>query len=128
MSTLIYADTAGCWSHVAAGIVRLGRNALVVRNVLDAIVRLEDTAITIDAAFVSSQDAKAEIDIATFFELLKDEYPHVRRIAFAQPDSIADSPAAAPACSHEMLLLNQSGSGDFAEILDNALDYAPSGL
>ena len=120
VSTLIYADAAGCSSHLTAGINGLGRNSIVINTSLDAIVRLEDAAMTIDAAFVSLQDA--DFDISAFFDFLKDEYPNVRRIAFAQHESRYSATVPVHACLHDMILWDPWDRASFAEILKDALD------
>ena len=63
--TLILADAGGCSKRLASGLSLFGRTSAVVRNPLDAIVRLENAATRVDAAFVSLQDA--DFDIGTFF-------------------------------------------------------------
>lgn len=98
MLTLICADTAGCSTFLADGIASLGRNSLVVHAPLDAIVRLQDVTMNIDAAFVSLQDDN--FDISLFFAFLRDEHPDVRRIAFANMDrSMSLENRFMPACT-----------------------------
>lgn len=119
-STLIYADAAGCSGFLAAGIAGLGKNAIIVHTPLDAINLLENVSMAIDAAFVSLQDAS--FAICDFFGLLKDEFPRIRRIAFAQHESKREVSASVHACEHEMILWDPWDRGGFSEILKDALD------
>lgn len=116
--TLIFADAAECSATLAAGIAALGRRSIVVHTPLDALFRLQNGAATVDAVFVSLQDA----DGAAFFEFLRDEHPCVRRIAFAQHESTqVDSPLTA-ACQHDMILWDPWDREDFSETLKDALN------
>ena len=120
MSTLIYSDAAGCAKLIAKGVADLGRNSIIVHTLLDAILRLQDVAMTIDAVFVSLEDS--DFDISAFFDFLKEEHPHVRRIAFARHSVNDVRSERTRACQHDMILWDPWDRTDFSEILKDALD------
>lgn len=119
-ATLVCADTAGCSKLVVDGLSRLGRRSTVVHTPLDAIVRLQATTPPVGAALVSLQDVG--FDISAFFELLKDDYPHVRRIAVAQREKRRQVSIAVHSCPHDVILWSPWDRPDFLEILGDALD------
>jgi hypothetical protein len=119
-STLICADGAGCSELIARGLSLFGRSSTVVYSPLDAIVRLQDVTTTIDAVVVSLQDP--EFDISAFFGFLKDEHPHIRRIAFAEHEPRGKISATVRSCQHDMILWDPWDRADFVEILKDAID------
>lgn len=124
VSCLILADNAGCSNFLTAGITALRINSISVHTPLDAIVCLQDVTTTTVAVFVSLQDAS--FDISTFFDFLKDEYPQVRRIAFAQHKSQYIGAKSVNTCQHDMVLWDPWDRGNFTEILQDILDCSIS--
>ena len=123
VSTLIYADTAGCSELLGAGLARLGRHSTIVRSPAEAITLLRYARIHVDAAFVSLQDVGSEI--STFFGCLKEYHPRIRRIAFAQHGSKCRLLPSVHSCEHEMILWDPWERIDFDEILESTLDRRP---
>ena len=124
VSSLVYADAAGCSKSLTAGLVGLGKNSTLVRTPFGARALLENVDLTVDAAFLSLQDP--EVDISSFFGFLKNEHPSVRRIAFAEHVATSEGAsaraAAVHACPHDMILWDPWDRSDFDEILKDALD------
>ncbi len=88
--TLIYADGLGHSRFLATLLTHLGKEAVVVRNPLEAIVRLQDDKTSIDAALVPLQHVN--FNMAAFCSFLKDEHPHVKRIGFSSENSVSTDP------------------------------------
>ncbi len=124
ITTLIYADEAGCSIRLAVGLALLGRSSKVIRTPLDAIVALQDGRIAVDAVFAPLQDD--ESNTSALFDFVKDEYPRVRRIAFARHDPRQASFTSAPLCQHDMILWDPWDRTDFVEILKDALNCRSS--
>jgi hypothetical protein len=103
-----------------AELLRLNKNSFTVRHPLEAIHLLEDPAMTIDAAFMSLQDASS--DVVRFFAFLQDEYWAVRRIAFAQHDAEYENPPTLQSCTHQMILWDPWDRASFGEVLEGALN------
>lgn len=119
LTTLVYADAAGCSKPLAAGLSLLGRSSTIVHTPLDAIRWIQDNTIAVDAIFVSLQDD--ESNISALFEFIKDEHPRVRRIAFAEHDPRNDASQPGHLCQHDMLLWDPWGRADFIELLKDAI-------
>ena len=120
LTTVIYADAAGCSKPLAAGLSLLGRRSVVARTPLDAIRWLQDKAIAVDAVFASLQDDAT--NISALFEFTKDEHPFVRRIAFAQHNPRKQGALLVHLCQHEMIIWDPWDRADFLEILKDAID------
>ena len=118
VSTLIYADAAGCSELLGAGLARLGRHSTTVRSPAETIALLRYARTHVDAAFVS-QDA-ATTEISTLFGCLKEYHPRIRRIAFAQHSSTHRLPPSVKSCEHEMILWDPWESVDFERILEKS--------
>lgn len=78
----------------------------------------------VNAALVPLQDVG--LDISAFFELLRDEYPRVRRIAFAQRDPKRQGSGSTHSCPHDVILWSPWDRAGFLQILGDALDGRPS--
>jgi len=124
VATLLYADAAGRSRFLVAGLSRLGRSWTVVHTPLAAVIRLEDTTVAVNAALVPLQDVG--FDISAFFELLRDEYPRVRRIAFAQRDPKRQGSGSTHSCPHDVILWSPWDRANYLKILGDALDGRPS--
>jgi hypothetical protein len=119
-ASLVYADTAHCSDLLVAELTRLKRRTFTVRHPLEAIRLLEDTGLTIDAVFMSLQDASS--DVVRLFAFLQDEYWAVRRVAFAQHDAAYENPLALQSCKHQMILWDPWDRASFGEVLEGAMN------
>jgi hypothetical protein len=119
-ATLVYADTAKCSDILVAELTRLGKRTFTVRHPLEAIRLLEDPGVTIEAAFMSLQDASS--DVVRLFAFLQEEYWGVRRIAFAQHDARYANPPALQSCAHQMILWDPWDRTSFGDLLEDALN------
>ena len=120
VTTLIYADAAGCSTRLAAGLALLGRSSKVIRTPLEVVARLQDDRIAIDAVFSSLQDGRS--NTAALFDFLTDEYPRVRRVAFSRHDLWRTSSSMDAFCQYDMVLWDPWDRADFVEILKDAID------
>lgn len=119
-ASLVYADTAHCSDLLVAELTRLNKRTFTVRHPLEAIHLLEDTGLTIDAAFMSLQDARS--DIVRLFSFLQDDHWAVRRVAFAQHEARYDNPPGLQSCAHQMILWDPWDRTSCGELLEGALN------
>jgi hypothetical protein len=92
----------------------------IARHPLELIVQLESGDVDVDAVFVSLQDA--DVEIVQLFAFLKDQYPLVRRIAFAQHEATYANSTALQSCDHEMILWDSWNRDDFGAVLEDVLN------
>jgi hypothetical protein len=83
-TVLVIANAGLSYRSLITDLFRLGRRAVTARSPLGAIVQLQDHTLAIDLLLAPSDDPK--FGLLDFFTFVKDEFPHVRRIAYAKSD------------------------------------------
>ena len=121
VTTLLYADDAGCSALLEVGLRRLGRHSSTVRSQAEATDLLWDPTWHVEAAFVSLQDDDPEI--ARFVRAVEDTHPWIRRIAFAEHERICARRR--PPREHDMVLWDPWARHNFTSILESAVDCRP---
>ena len=118
-TALVYADADGCATRLITGLTSIGKRAILVKTPLDTVRVLQDRDHAVDTVFVSLEDSGSLI--APFFAFLHDEYPWIKRIAFAERGSRHRLWASALLCQHDLLLWSPWNQENFEEVLKSAV-------
>lgn len=84
-STVLVISNAGLnYRSLIMDLLRLGRRAVTARSPLGAILQLQNHKPAIDLLLAPADDPK--FSLLDFFTFVKEEFPHVRRIAYAKSE------------------------------------------
>ena len=112
-ATLIIAASDTCHRSVTDCVARLGRRSITVRHPLEAIICLQDDAVSIDVVLAPAHD----LGFATleWFAFMRAEFPRVLRIAYEK--SSAEDPHAPDASLIDLTMTYRTPPPRLAEAL-----------